>query len=217
MLPKDIDDRLSAIGEDKSVFENLVRSEGERFVRGYLERIEDAQRLYQQWAPKVRRFAAECRTANPGPAVESLSARDVAKLPIYLTKIESAERLPRKRNEIVFCVLPNIAFSVVPGSWIGNDDRTVILTPEESVRWQQMYSHPENSFWWWVSYWCDIQDPPVRGLWSDGDLSLPAHEEPWLVISGLAWGDLAGGEDAELYSWNGIEAKYCRHIGSAQF
>jgi hypothetical protein len=217
MLPKDIDDRLSAIGEDRSVFENLLRSEGERFVRGYLERIEDAESLYQRWAPKVRHFTEECRTANPCPAVESLSDRDAAKLAIYRTKIESTEKLPRKRNEVVYCVLPSIAHSVAQSSWIGNDDRTLILTPEESGRWQQIYSHPEGSFRWWVNYWWDIQDPPGQGLWSDGDWSLPAHEEPWLVISGLAWGDLAGGEDAELYSWDGAEAKYCRHIGAAQF
>jgi hypothetical protein len=198
----------------------MAWQEGASFAFGFMDKIAECDALYSQWSPRLREFIGECRVANPIPPLESLPARERAKLPIYDSKIETAERLPRRRrNEVLLCCLPVIGILVAQQSWPGNDERSVFLTPDELSGWQEIYKHSESSFWWFTHYWWTVEDPPTRnGLWTHGKaLTVPDGADPWLVVSGLSWGDLAGGEDAELWSWNGEDARFVEHVGHCQF
>jgi hypothetical protein len=194
--------------------------EGVPFVFGFMDKIAECDCLYSQWSPKLREFVRQCRVANPIPPLESLPPRERAKLPIYEAKIQNAERLPsRRRSEVVFCCLPVEAIPVAQQSWPGDDERSVFLTADELSRWRQIYRHPESSFWWFIHYWWTVEDPPKpNGRWSHGKvLTVPDGADPWLVVSGLHWGALAGGEVAELWSWNGKDARFVKHVGHCQF
>lgn len=216
VLPADVADRLTAVGEDPARYQDMVRSFGARhvreFVRSYAGRIETQAALYRDWSPRLRQFADQCRVANPCPSMASLPARDEAKIPIYRAMINGAERLPRRpKNEVVICRMPAMAIPIAQDLWPGADDRCVFLTPEELSEWQRIYTHPEDEFWWFIYYWWIVQDPPkpdsaladhIRG-------QIPPGIDPWLAISGIQWGDLAGGEVVELWSWNGKEVTSC--------
>jgi hypothetical protein len=102
-----------------------------------------------------------------------------------------------------------IGFSVAERLWPGQEDNVVLLTPNEMKQWHDFYHHPEASFWWFSYYQWEIEDPPKTiGIWADARVSVPDDEDPWLVISGLTWGSLAGGGDAKLWSWDGTRARF---------
>jgi len=215
-LPADVAARLQVLGEDTDKYKEMVRSEGAKFVRGYIEQLENTDSLFKQWSPKLRQFAAECRAAMPCPSVESLSARDRAKIEIYETKIDTAERLTRRReNEVVICCLPTMAIPIAQRLWPGADKRSVFLTLQELAQWNAIYTHPDDSFWWFTHYWWNVEDSPdPDGRWADDiELNVPDGNDPWLVTSGLQWGDLAGGQVVELWSWNGKEANSLGIVG----
>lgn len=184
-LPQDIVDRLQALGHVPDRYADMVRSEGADFVRGYVERLEDADRLYREWSPRLREFAASCRANSPCPKAGTLSDRDRAKLPIYESLINKAERLPlRKKSEVLLCSIPLVGIPVAMSLWPGDDDGSVFLTPDEMKEWHAIYKHPEESFWWFTSYWWHIEDPPKpKGLWTyDTELKTKDGTEPWFPV-----------------------------------
>ncbi|MFM9961725.1 MAG: hypothetical protein ACKV2Q_10915 [Planctomycetaceae bacterium] len=219
-MSRDIVERLAELVEEPDSFAEKLEGGGSEFAVRYISKLEEASSLYREWEPKLRCFVRECRAANPCWEEASLSDRDLAKLPIYENIIANSERLPRvRKHEVLFCKLPLIGIPVAQRLWPGADDRSVFLTQDELTQWSEIYKHPESSFSWSINYWWNIEDPPkANGLWTrDRMLSVPDGGEPWLVTSGLCWGSLAGGENAELWSWNGIEARKIKDVGCAQF
>ena len=219
-MPRDIVERLADLVEEPDSFANKLDGCGSDFALRYINKLEDARSLYLEWAPKLHHFAEECRVTNPCSDVTSLSDRDLAKIPIYENIIANSERLPRvRKHEVMFCKLPLIGIPIAQRLWPGADDRSVFLTQDELNQWSEIYKHPESSLEWSISYWWNIEDPPqANGLWTrDGVLTVPDGGEPWLVTSGIWWGSLAGGESAELWSWDGIEARKIEDVGCAQF
>jgi hypothetical protein len=219
-LPLDIADRLRAIDHAPERYVDMVQQRGAEFVRRYVERLEDADRLYQEWAPRLREFAAACREKSACPEVCALNDRDRAKLPVYESLITKAGQHPRYgRKEVLLCSIPLVGIPVAMMLWPGNDDRSVFLTPDEISEWDGIYKHPEESFWWFTNYWWHIEDPPKpNSLWTrNSEPKTPDGTDPWLVVSGLSWGTLAGSERADLWSWNGREALFVRELGCCDF
>jgi hypothetical protein len=157
---------------------------------------------------------------NPVPDAGTLTPRDKAKLPIYEQLIAKAEQLPRRRkNEALICSIPLAGISIATLLWPGTDDRCVLLTPEELSEWNTIYKHREESFRWFTNYWWYIEDP-IRpdSLWmQDSALKTIPGTDPWIVVSGLSWGSLAGGETADLWSWDGKQAEFVQTVGVGSF
>lgn len=218
-IPSDLIARLEKLGEHPAkVTESLSRWGHESFLsllQLYVERGEERVSLFHQWSPRLRAFAAECRTNNQCSEVEALEARDRAKLAIYESKIAKTERLtPRCNFEITICCTPAIGIPVAQQLWPGRE-LTVILTLEEWRRWcDDIYTHPAEADQWWIQYWWQIEDPPIPlpAPLRNWDLTVPDGESPWMVTSGLSWGSFAGGSMSELWAWNGKEARYVRDI-----
>jgi hypothetical protein len=216
IVPQDIADRLRALGHVPEKYADMIRLHGTGLVRGYVERLEDADRLYREWSPRLREFAETSRVKNPCPGAGTLNERDAAKLAVFESLILKAERSPeRPENEILLCTIPLVGIPVAMSLWPGADAGSVFLTPDELSQWHAIYNHPQESFWWFRYYWWHIEDPPKPdGLWTRGvELKTPEGTDPWLVVHGELLGSLAGGETAELWSWNGHEAESVRRLG----
>ena len=93
-------------------------------------------------------FADQCRADQPVPSENSLSDSDRAKQQIYEANIKNDECLPQKltHNKVTICGMPLVAISVAQWLWPGEDDNTIILTPEEQSKWDEIYSHPKDTF-----------------------------------------------------------------------
>jgi hypothetical protein len=225
-IPHDFAEHLFAMNEDPLIYRKIAWRENADFHRGYIDKIAENNDLYQKWSPKLFEFAAQCRVDQPIPPESSLSDSDRAKQLIYEAKIKKAERLPQKqsRNKVTVCRMPLVAISVAQKLWPGENDDTVILTPEEQSKWDEIYSHPKDTFWWIIDYWWSIDDSPEQ-KWTFGDVAfynwndneIPEGSSPWLVLSGLQWGSLFGGSDTELWLWDGSRCKFIRTTSFAQF
>lgn len=219
-VPKDIADRLRALDHDPSEYADMVLSQGPDFVRGFVSKIEEADRLFHEWWPKLRDFAEASRRKNPVAAESTLSDRDKAKLSIYETLVTKAERVPlRRTNEALICSMPLLGIPAAVSLWPGTEENSVILTPDEMSEWGDIYEHQPEAFWWFTDYWWRIEDPPKPNtLWThDTELTTPESTAPWLVVSGLSWGSLAGGETADLWSWDGTHAEFVENVGMCDF
>ena len=213
-FPQDILERLQSLDETPTRLEWLLHDGGLDRVRGFIDRLEDAKRLYLEWSPKLRELASRSRKVMPPPSEKRLSRRDLAKLKIYERLIGSADRLRHKKYEIVICTLPVLGFPAAQRLWPGQEENVVLLTPKELSEWHDIYHHPDSSFWWFSYYHWEVQDPPkTDGIWAESRISVPKSEEPWRVISAHTWGSLAGGGKAELWSWNGKRAKFVENAG----
>src|SRR5262245_19501115 len=116
-IPPDLLERLALLGEKPQQFANISKAREAAFfisfLRIYIEQREECICLYREWSPKLRAYANKCRLNNPCPGLEALSEEDRAKLPIYESKITSAERLrPRDGNTVIICNIPLIGIPV---------------------------------------------------------------------------------------------------------
>src|SRR5215469_6994086 len=71
-LPLDLAERVAALKEDPAHFRETAWQHGADYVHGYLDCIEERNRLSRQWSPQLRAFAAKCREDQPPPGEESL-------------------------------------------------------------------------------------------------------------------------------------------------
>jgi hypothetical protein len=213
-LPADLAERLAALDQDAAQLRAWAWQAGADSVRWYVGKLEEASRVQREWAPRLRTFAARCRQERPPPREDSLSVRDRAKQQIYAAKLATPQLGQAKT--VALCSMPLVAIPVAQALWPQDDDRIVILTPEERERWQAMYQHPADSLAWFSTFWWDIDDAPERQRrltegttlvrWNEGDV--PSGERPWLVTVGQAHDPLYGWGQEELWSWNGSRAKF---------
>lgn len=219
-VPHDIANRLQALDHNPERYADMIRSEGADFVRHYVGKLEEADNLYHEWSPKLREFERRSRTKNPLTSAAALKPRDAAKLPIYESLVIESERLPHRcKNEVLICSIPLMVIPIAMALWPGSDTRCVFLTPEEVSEWHTIYEHQEDAFWWFTNYWWNIEDPPrPNSIWTHAaELTTPDATDPWLVVSGLSWGSLAGGEAADLWSWDGTDARFVQNVGKCSF
>jgi hypothetical protein len=220
-LPGEILARVEEQDEDPEVYRKLTWLFGTRRTRGLLDWRKEQAKLYRQWAPRLRAFAAKCRKTNRPPPDRSLSIRDHEKQRICeLTCQQSIVGLP---NTVTICSMPLIALPVAQRLW-PSDDGIVLLTPEEESQWNELYS-PDTGDWGWLrSWWWIIDDSPQREAtfensgetititrWREGDV--PDGESPWLVHVGECAGPLSGSGHMEWWSWDGKRAKFVSQLG----
>ncbi|RBP47475.1 hypothetical protein DES53_101272 [Roseimicrobium gellanilyticum] len=222
-LPPDIATRLRALDYDPAFdpkfYADSFRRHGGDFVRGYVGRIEESMDYYLEWSPRLRDFAADCRKKNPCPDPERLDPRDRAKLPIYESLIRKASPSSHSgRKRVLICSIPLVGMSVAKSLWPGEDNRAVVLTPDELSAWDEIYKNPELVIRWFINYWWEVKDPAPDKYWNFSyDMKTAPGTVPWLVRSGESSGDLSGGEDAGLWSWDGKQAEYVRQLWTIDF
>jgi hypothetical protein len=202
-LSLDLAERVAALKEDPADFREMAWQLGKLgadFVYGYLDYIEERNRLYRQWSPQLRAFAAKCREDQPPPGEESLSNCERAKQRVYEEKLNLNSPHIGPGVTVVICSMPLLAIPVAQRLWPRANDRMVILTPEEKARWNEMYLHPEGAMPWFSHYWWSIDDSP-KG------------EHRWVVTVGQSYLGSGCGR-SELWSWNGRQAKFIRVLSS---
>jgi hypothetical protein len=216
-LPHELAARLVAIHEDLESYRFMAWRHGVDFTAGYIGRLEERYELYLEWAPRLRSFAAECRTAQPLPYADALTLCERAQQQIYEPKLDRP--VLAMANTVAICRMPLIAMPIAMNRWGHDDDRIVLLTPEEATRWHEIYLHPEEAFSWLAHFWWDIDDEPAREYSHSGETfakweedALKAGEQPWLVAVGKQFGPLAGGGYSDLWAWNGREARMIQNV-----
>jgi hypothetical protein len=221
-LPRDLAERLAALTEDSAHFREMAWQHGADFVHGIIDKLEERNRLYREWSPRLRAFADKCREDQPPPADESLSNRERAQQRIYEEKFTLIRPVPGRDMSVAICSMPLIAIPVAQRIWPRDDGRTVLLTAEEEAQWNEVYPHRESSCQWFARFWWSIDDSPEREFslsegrtcvrWDEKDVQ--EGENPWLVIVGHCYGPLAGAGHIELSSWNGTEAKFIKNVSN---
>jgi hypothetical protein len=216
-LAPDLVHRLVAINEDPLDYREMAWRHGAGFVHGFINTREEANNLYSEWSPRLRQFAEKCREANPSPTDESLSSRDRELQRIYEAKF--ARPLLGRESFVAICSMPLIAIPVARRVW-PQDRRIVLLTPDEESKWDEIYSHPKDTFLWFSRHWWSVNDSPEQfsvgtnsfTLWKEDDI--PDGGSAWLVTIGHVYGPLAGRGHTELWSWNGKRATFIKNISN---
>jgi hypothetical protein len=221
-IPSDIAERLDALDEDPADYREMAWQCGADFVRGFIDKREQRDELYRKWSPRLRAFAVECRKSRPIPNVNSLNRCDREKQRIYKATLH--RRMVVQDMTVAICEMPLIAMPIAQRLWPSDDERVVLLTPEEQSRWNEMYSHPKGAFWWFAYFWWKIEESPELEFapthpngqeplwWNDDDV--PNGECPWLLSVGASYGPLAGSGHQELWLWNGRRAKFIKNVST---
>jgi hypothetical protein len=218
-VPRDVAERLVALNERPANYRQMAWRRGVAFVHGFLDRLEDRNRLYDEWSPRLRAFANKCRQDHPSPGGDSLSNRDRAMQRIYRIKFMESPVTPQ--GMVAICCMPVLAIPVAQHAWPVRDQRIVLLTPEEKSQWEEIYAHPEHSLQWFAHYWWHIDDSAGQGPRANAGLTMfrwreqdaPDGVKLWVVSVGESYGPLAGAGRGELWSWNGQRASFVRNVG----
>ncbi|RLS74866.1 MAG: hypothetical protein DWI01_00855, partial [Planctomycetota bacterium] len=67
-LPSELLDRIKALGQDPDLFLEMTWCDGVPYTLGFLNKIEESQKLHDHWAPRLRAFAKQCRLDAPPPS-----------------------------------------------------------------------------------------------------------------------------------------------------
>ena len=210
-LPPDLSDRLQRFGVDIEQFAREFRREGLSFAERYVEDLEEGENLFNQWFPRLKKHERDCQEKRQYPQLDSLSKADQAKYDLYVKAIEELERLPCSNPcKTRIFTLPLLGQLAAATLWPSQVENSVLLTREEHDAWDKIYHHPEESFWWFIYHWCNVDSPRDERLCAriEKEFTLEDGCEWWVVTTGLLWGPLFGGERGELWSWNGHTAKY---------
>lgn len=201
-LPPDIIEEANRLGESVKAIEFVAKSEGVEFARYFLSRISDSSKAFNEWFPQLKAFADSKRADLPIPTRQGLKGLDQAILDILAPKIVDAERVPiRNHFTAAIFTAPIVAHSILQVEWPSTYRNPVFLTPQELREWNEIYSGPEDSAWWYAFQdWDVVANPQPDSFWMEhcryavGDDSIPL-----LVSWGLQWGSMAGGQTAELW------------------
>src|SRR5580704_6535310 len=55
-LPRELAKRFAALNEDPTEFRQLAWQHGAEFASGFIDALEERDRLYREWAPRLRAF-----------------------------------------------------------------------------------------------------------------------------------------------------------------
>lgn len=73
-IPIDLIERLRVLGHAPERYTKMVESQGVEFLRQFIEKLEETDRLFQEWEPQLREFARDCRAKSP--EIDSSELRD---------------------------------------------------------------------------------------------------------------------------------------------
>jgi hypothetical protein len=216
-VPPDLLKRLAALNLDPMVIRHVVLQNGVAFLPQIVAVLEERSNLYQEWSPRLRAFGAACRKSQPLPTDDLLSNCDRGKQQVYEAILKPVLRQPM---HVAICCMPLIAMPVAHRLWEIDDNHNVLLTPEEESRWNELYSDPFKSFVWSTRYSWIMDDFPKREIsYSEGNAitrwdenELQEGEQPWLVHVGQGNGPLSGAGHTELWSWNGLQARFIKTL-----
>jgi hypothetical protein len=190
--------------------------DGADSVHLFLDMLEQRNARYREWSPRLRAFAEECRRLWPFPSDESLSRCDQEKQRIYESKLETPQLL--RDVSVALCRMPLIAMPVARRLWVMDDERVVLLTPDEESGWNEICERREREWRWITHHWWDVDDSPQQAPsgspfghhWNAQDV--PNGENPWIVTVGCSYGPTFGWGDKELWSWNGQRAQFIKGL-----
>lgn len=142
-------------------------------------------------------------SAFPDPSGMALS--DAATKRILEGKIRDSERVPCDGDfTAAIFTAPIHVLDCVIALWPSTYRNAVFLTPDELRAWRTIYEaeEPDQDSWWFVFQEWDVQlNPPSDSFWlEDSAAHCDAGMTPVLIVCGLSWGSLAGGQRAELWS-----------------
>ena len=106
-IPPDLAQRLVSINRDPMDWREEAWQRGADYVHGLIDGIEETNRLYDEWSPRLRQFARKCREECPPPTDDSLSSRDRGMQRIYEAKF--ARPLQGQYHHVAICRMPLIA------------------------------------------------------------------------------------------------------------
>jgi hypothetical protein len=194
----------------------LWQSESESLFWSFLEKEEGAAEEYRLWFPRLQAFAAASRQTLPVPAVETFSVVELEQYRILLTKmrefVASEDRrcvLERRPNQAA--ILSTTRVGLTAAQDVFKETGAILLLEEERDRWfSEEYSSDSEAFWWYAFAWWNVRE----GLAGEDEQSImlhypiPTSNSYWIVVSGVQWGDLAGGANHELWRWDGKRAQF---------
>ena len=219
-LPADIAAQLAYLGRDVARYKDIANKEGVDFLRMLVGKLVESAALFDEWHPRLVQFAAQKRLAGPLPSTTAREALEAAMQRILQSAIENAERVPTvgRHTSVVFCV-PLKYLPMLRKSWPAEVLNAIFLTPDELREFKAMCDAPESAQWWYAFQWWSIQtEIPATSMWfSHPKPKLPANVTPLFVTSGLQWGSLAGGERADLWTWDGAHEQFHSVIGDCSF
>lgn len=219
-LPDDILVDLQRLGRDAERYSLIAEREGIEFLRRFVAKLVSSARLFDEWFPRLTAFATSKRIETPIPSEDSLSPIERAWIRILEPKIVAAEHVPvgDARTAVIF-IAPLPVLGIVRAHWPGQVANAVFLTPSESAEWHSLYEHDVNAFWWFAYQWWGITEQiDESSIWFfDRTPQIPSGIVPWVVTWGLQWGDLAGGENAELWGWSGVHEHLIEELGVCDF
>lgn len=217
-LPQEALQRLAQLGytagPNLQFWQSLWQSQGESFFWGFLQAEEHAAVEYRLWFPRLQEFAAECRRATPVPSVDSLSPAEREQHRILLAKMEEFAKSEDSRcvfgpkpNQAAILTTTRVGLPAASHVFAGTD--AVLLLEEEKERWfAKVYPGVGERFWWYSFAWWSLREG--LSAWDEGHIResypLPPGGSYWSVACGVQWGSLAGGENAEVWCWDGTTA-----------
>lgn len=217
-LPQEALQRLAQLGytseQDLPFWRRLWQSEGESFFWIFLKSEEEAAAEYRLWFPRLKEFATECRKAVPVPSADAFSAVEREQSRILLTKMEefakSEDRrcvFGRKPHQAAILSTTRVGLAAAAQVFAGTG--AILLLEEERERWfAEVYPGVGEKFWWYALAWWTLREG-LAGQDEDyirKSHPLPAGGSYWVVTSGVQWGSLAGGENGEVWCWDGTAA-----------
>ena len=233
-LTKELKKRLAKHGyvSDEAVkyFENMLGSEGEDSVIGYLDLEDESLNLYHKWFPYIQEYEAKCRTESPLPTHASLTGLQLSEYRIL------KEKMIAFRSSYDFKVLqiPNrviLLKSTIPGLiaakevFIPKLKSIILLISSEMNRWfDSVYNEDDDIFMWAVKcswlvekaknkpkdkvekaknkfkYKVDKKLSVLRQVPENGHYKIFSH--------GLRWGPFHGGSKEELWKVSGVDMEF---------
>ena len=215
-VPDDLVRRITSQGGDPTAYRDMLWRDGAESVHRFLNRIDDGADEYRRWSPKLRAFAAECRRAVPAPVIESLASPEREQYRLLRTKMsafakseESLVILTGQPHHVAVLSTSRVGLAAAQEVFGGSD--AVVLENSEQRRWfAETYQAGDLAFWWYALAWWSVEEgiecEDVAGIRQQHPIS--AGSSYWVVRSGVQWGQLAGGGDAELWRWDGQRAEF---------
>lgn len=159
--------------------------------------------LKAEWWPRLLQLSVPQPRVQPCTPHQHAQVRIISEM---ISRRQTDDRFDLEDN-IYFFVLPEWAMPAAQKLWPGQARHAAWLTPEGAKNWSSVY-HKQvgtDAPFWFIRYWWEVDIPAPK----ETDLrEFPEHLVPWLGRSGVIWGSMAGGQDAELWSWNGEVAEF---------